>query len=255
MVGIGWRAGLCIMQVAFLHCSDRCALTTSALPSPHLCLPCSYYCFRVFEDRVGVCLQPPPNCGQQNARCCPPGIYGPPGSPRNVTGFSCAGKDIKCAGWGGMPGERGAGHGRRQMSSSSGGGLAGLDATAGRLAAAAQPLLLLHASCSIIKQVPGCVRFGLVRPTAACPAKSAASIRITSEHIFTTCMQACVVGSFLMGAMRSDGLRAAWMNRHCQRSTCHRMAVFRCALRLSSAGPKALPLLQLDGLIRAAPSV
>lgn len=52
-----------------------------------------------------MCLQPPPNCGQENARCCPPGIYGPPNSPRNVTGFSCEGKDIKCSGWGGMPGE------------------------------------------------------------------------------------------------------------------------------------------------------
>ncbi|KAI7843115.1 hypothetical protein COHA_003286 [Chlorella ohadii] len=75
-----------------------------ACPADKQICPAGYYCFRVFEDRVGVCLQPPPNCGQQDARCCPPGIYGPPGSPRNVTGFSCEGKDIKCAGWGGMPG-------------------------------------------------------------------------------------------------------------------------------------------------------
>lgn len=78
------------------------------LPACRCCLPpspCSYYCFRVFEDRVGVCLQLPPNCGQENARCCPPGIYGPPSSTRNVTGFSCQGKDIKCSGWGGMPGK------------------------------------------------------------------------------------------------------------------------------------------------------
>lgn len=55
---------------------------------------------------MGVCLQLPLNCGQEDARCCPPGIYGPPESPRNVTGFSCEGKDIKCSGWGGMPGKR-----------------------------------------------------------------------------------------------------------------------------------------------------
>ncbi|PRW60625.1 cadherin EGF LAG seven-pass G-type receptor 3 [Chlorella sorokiniana] len=73
-------------------------------PADKQICPAGCYCSRVFEDRVGVCLPPPPNCGQENARCCPPGIYGPPGSPRNVTGFSCEGKDIKCPGWGGMPG-------------------------------------------------------------------------------------------------------------------------------------------------------
>ena len=78
----------------------------SAVHTPPSPLPCSYYCYRMFEDRVGVCLQLPLNCGQEDARCCPPGIYGPPESPRNVTGFSCEGKDIKCSGWGGMPGKR-----------------------------------------------------------------------------------------------------------------------------------------------------
>lgn len=53
-----------------------------------------------------MCLELPPNCGKQGARCCPAGIYGPPSSPQNATSTHCTEPNVKCTGWSGMPGVR-----------------------------------------------------------------------------------------------------------------------------------------------------